>query len=115
MHTHTHTHTHNTRTQVSHQMLSVFKAHTQSTRVRVVVLNTFGGNVGKDGAEIKAAVHQWVDMAHEHGEAFAARVANELRCHILGVCVCVCVCVCVRVCVFVFVFVFMCVCVFLSV
>jgi hypothetical protein len=96
-------------------MLSVFKAHTQSTRVRVVVLNTFGGNVGKDGAEIKAAVHQWVDMAHEHGEAFAARVANELRCHILGVCVCVCVCVCVRVCVFVFVFVFMCVCVFLSV
>jgi len=99
MHTHTHTHTHNTRTQVSHQMLSVFKAHTQSTRVRVVVLNTFGGNVGKDGAEIKAAVHQWVDMAHEHGEAFAARVANELRCHILGVCVCVCVFVCVCLCV----------------
>ena len=101
--------------------------------MRVVVLNTFGGNVGKDGAEIKAAVHQWVDMAHEHGEAFAARVANELRCHILGVCVCVCVfvcvclcvcvcvcacvgvCACVRVCVFVFVFVFMCVCVFVCV
>ena len=81
-----HTHTRSSRV-LFFLILFFFKpqAHTRSSRVRVVVLNTFGGNPGKEGAEIKAAVHQWVDTAQEQGEAFAAKVANELRCHILGV------------------------------
>lgn len=32
-------------------------------QVHVVVLNTFGGDIGKDGAEIKSYVDEWADVA----------------------------------------------------
>jgi len=68
---------------VSHQMMMVFKQHHQSARVRVVVLNTFGGNIGKDGTEIKGYVDEWADVAQVQGEALVATIANTHKIHIL--------------------------------
>ena len=68
---------------VSHQMMSVFKHHHKSSKVRVFILNTFAGNPGVDGAQIKGYVDQWVDVAQVQGSTLAAQISNTLRVHIV--------------------------------
>ena len=81
--------------QVSHLMKLVLRQHATSKRVRPMVLNTWPGSVGGDGAEIKGYVQTWVDVAgngngvHAGGgggggdQGLAAMIANTMRVHIL--------------------------------
>jgi len=64
-------------------MMMVFKNHHKSPQVRVLVLNTFGGSPGSDGAEIKGYVDEWHDVGKQQGEALAATITNTLKVHIL--------------------------------